>query len=148
VVIDRQKAISRIIFTGLALKVVLNLIMIPLWGYMGSAVGVIISECLVFALFYWNLRRELDHPIRLFRFFAFPVLAMGALYAVALVLQNALVSGRVFAHQFLSSLGYAVIIALVVTVLYLALVRVTGTIDRAGLQQLNSLLQVETDDND
>ena len=59
-----------------------------------------------------------------------------------------LVSGKVFTHQFLSSLEYAAIIALAVAVLYAALVWLTRTIDRAGLQQLNSLLQVETDDNE
>ncbi len=148
VVIDRQKAVSRIIFTSLALKVALNLVMIPLWGYMGAAIGAVLSESIMFSMYYRSLRRELDHPIRLFRFFALPVLSLGALYAVALVMQKVLVSGKVFTHQFLSSLEYAAIIALVVVVLYVALVWLTRTIDRAGLQQLNSLLQVNTDDND
>lgn len=148
VVIDRQKAISRIIFIGLLLRIVINLVLISLWGYMGAAIGVVLSESVVFAMFYWSLRRELGHSIRLVRFFALPLLSLGALYAVALGLEKVLVSGKVFTHQFLSSLEYAAIIALAVVVLYAALVWLTRTIDRAGLQQLNSLLQVETDDNE
>lgn len=148
VVIDRQKAITRIIFYGLILRIVINLVLISLWGYMGAAIGVVLSESVVFAMFYWSLRRELSHPIRLVRFFAWPLLSLGALYAVSLVLQKVLVTGKEFTHQFLSSLGYAAIIALAVVALYAALVWLTRTIDRAGLQQLNSLLQVETDDKE
>ncbi len=148
VVIDRQKVITRIIFIGLLLRVAINLVFIALWGYMGAAAGVVVSECLVFGLYYHNLRRELDHPIRLLRLFAYPLLSLGVLYAVALGLQKWLVSGKVFTHQFLGSLGYAMVIAVAVIAVYAILVLLTRMIDRQGLQQLNSLLQVETDEQD
>ncbi len=122
--------------------------LIPLWGYEGSGICLVVSEVVMFTLYYLGLRRELGHRIDLVRFFAFPALALGAMYAVSLVLQKALVSGKVFAHEFLGSLGYAAVITLVVLVLYVCMAWVSRAIDRNGLQRLNSLLQVDEEATD
>jgi O-antigen/teichoic acid export membrane protein len=139
IVINKQKAISVIVLLGLPLKAVLGIALISLWGYTGAALGVLLSEGVIFALLYWKLSRELGHAVNFFGFAAAPLLILGTLYGVVFVLHNALVVGK---DTFMASFQYAFIIAVVLTILYLGLAFVSKALSRKGLQELNELLTV------
>lgn len=139
IVINKQKTITLVVIIGLVVKVVLDLVTIPLWGYTGAAVTMVVSEFVVFAMLYRTLSRELGHRINLARFAGAPLLCLGSLYATAFLLQVALVRGN---DTFMSSLQYAFMTAVILTILYLALALGTRMLSRKGLDKLNDLLTV------
>lgn len=139
IVIDKQRTISAVVLFGLPVKAVLGVIAISLWGYTGAAASVLVSEAVVFGLLYWRLSRELDYRINFVRFAWIPALMLGTLYAVALVLHNALAVGK---DTFAASAQAAFIITAALTILYIALALATRALSRKGLQELNELLTV------
>ncbi len=143
IAIDKQRVITKIILAGLALKVVLEFITIPLLGYLGAAITVLVSECAIFTLLYLQLSRELKHQVNLVDFAILPVAVLGACYGVSYLLYRVLVGGKVFTHEVLGTLGYVIIIAVAVLALYVAIVFLTRMISRKGLNELNELLKVD-----
>jgi O-antigen/teichoic acid export membrane protein len=139
VVINKQKVITVVVIIGVALKAVLDILTILLWGYMGAAVTVLVTEFIVFAMLFRSLSRELGYKVNMVQFAGSPLFSLGVLYAVAILLQNVLATGQ---DTFMSSLLYALIIALVLTILYIVLVLITRMVTRKGLQELNELLTV------
>lgn len=140
VVLDKQKVMTGVIAAGIGIKVALDLVAIPLWGYTGAAVVVVASEAAVFALLAWKLSRELRHRPRVARFAGAPTAALAALYAVSLALTWLLVRGETGLGR---SALHAVIISAAVAVIYLALAFLSGMLKKSRLQELNDLLTVE-----
>ncbi len=143
IAIDRQKVITKIIIAGLALKVLLEFVTIPLLGYLGAAITVLASECAIFTMLYLQLSRELKHRVKMLEFAFMPVLMIGVCYGLSYLLYKFLVSGKVFTHEVLGTLEYVIVIAIVVLVLYGVMVFLTKMISRRGLNELNELLKVE-----
>ncbi|MDY6794793.1 MAG: flippase [Actinomycetota bacterium] len=139
IVINKQKAITVVVLIGLAIKAVLDVVTIPLMGYMGAALTVAVSEFAVFIMLFRLLSRELGHRVNLVRSAGAPLLSLSVLYGVAFLLHYMLASGK---DTFMSSLQYALIIAAALTILYIILVLVTKMLSRTGLQELNELLTV------
>ena len=144
VAINKQKKITTVILISLVAKAALNVALIPLLGFNGSAVAMLVSEFIVFIALYTLLSRELGHNVRFFRFALVPIGTLAGLYAITFFLEKVLVGDRVFAkHAFLSSLEYALIIAVVVICIYAVVTFASGVLSRARLGELNDLLKVE-----
>lgn len=83
--IDRQRVFACIALSGLVINVGLNLVLIPVWGYLGASWSVVVTEILLVAIGWTVLRRQLAAlPVwRLSWRILTAGLAMGAfLYAV------------------------------------------------------------------
>jgi O-antigen/teichoic acid export membrane protein len=139
IVINKQKTISIVVLFGLPLKAALGIVTISIWGYMGAAASVLLSECVVFGLLYWKLSRDLEHRINFLRFAGVPALMLGTLYAIAFVLNSALAVGK---DTFTSALQASFITAAALTIVYIVLAIATRALSRKGLQELNELLTV------
>ena len=55
----REKYLTRSVMVGAGVNVVLNAVMIPLWGAMGAGIASVIAECAVTAAQFYVVRREL-----------------------------------------------------------------------------------------
>jgi len=82
--INRQLDFTRLAFFTLAVNVVLNLLLIPPFGYLGAAAASTITEAALFAGGWWLLRRHLV-PLSIFGSIA-RVLASAAVMGVAVYL--------------------------------------------------------------
>jgi O-antigen/teichoic acid export membrane protein len=140
VVINRQKLITIIVIIGLVIKVVFNLVAIPIWGYMGTATVVVISEFITFAMLFVVLSRVLKYRANLMRFAGAPMFLLGILYAVALILHKVLAVGK---DTVAASAQAAIIEAAIIIAIYLVLGFATGMFKKSRLQELNELLNVE-----
>jgi len=140
IVLNKQKMITWVVIAGLGLKVAMDLITIPLWGYMGAAITVCISEFVVLVVLFRILARELRHHVNVARFAGVPLLCLGGLYAVAFVLQWVFVAGKDTTAE---AAVAALIVAAILTILYIVMVLVARLITRKGLHELNDLLTVE-----
>ena len=56
--IDKQKVVMYVGLVGLIINFLLNLLLIPQYGYKGAALTTLISECLVFTIFFFYLYRS------------------------------------------------------------------------------------------
>jgi len=84
--INRQVDFTRLALFTLAVNVVLNLALIPPYGYLGSAAASTITEVALFAGGWWLLRR---HRLPLFVFGSIaPVLASAAIMGIAVFLMR------------------------------------------------------------
>ncbi len=140
VVIGKQKLLTGVILAGLAIKVTLDLIAISIWGYTGAAVVMVISEFLVFAMICVTLARELKHRVNIPGFAGTQAVAAAVLYTVALVLNALLVRGK---DTLASSAVSALILAAILTVIYLAFAFASGMLKKSRLKELNDWLTVE-----
>lgn len=59
-IVERQKAVAAVGFANMVLNVVLNLIVIPRFGFTGAAVTTLITELLGLTLMFWLLRRNIS----------------------------------------------------------------------------------------
>lgn len=139
VVINRQKMITVVVAIGLGAKAVLNLLTIPFLGYIGAAITALVSEFLVFMLLYRSLSRELGHRVNLVRFAGAPLFTLGAMYGMAFGLHEILAVGK---DSFMSSLQFAFIISVALTILFVVMALATRMLNRKELQELNELLTV------
>ncbi len=140
VVINRQKLITVIVIIGLVVKVVFNLVAIPIWGYMGTATVVVISEFITFAMIFVVLCRVLKYRTNVIKIAGAPLLILGVLYAVALVLHRVIAVGK---DTVAASTQAACIEAAILVAVYLVLAFAAGMFKKSKLQELNELLKVE-----
>ncbi len=143
VVADKQAALAKVVGLGLVFKIALGTLLISLWSYNGAAITNLVSETLAFLIIYYILSRAMSHRISPFKFAGVPALILALLYGEAFVLHELLVSGKTFKHQALDTIPYAILISVIVVITYAALVFVTRSITRRGLNELNDLLKVE-----
>ncbi|MEE4311971.1 MAG: flippase [candidate division KSB1 bacterium] len=78
---NRQRMIMIFGFLGLGIKIVLNLIMIPLYSFNGSAVATVLSEFVIFAGIVIYLKRE-SISMPLFNMVFKPVVASAIIYVM------------------------------------------------------------------
>jgi len=143
VVLDKQKKATVVVAIGIAIKLALLLISIPIWGYNGAVVTMLVSEIISFFLYYGALSPELKHRIHWLKTFVVPLVCLGVLYAVSFVLQWVFIHGNAAADKFLGSLAYAVITTAVVVAVYATMVYATKVISRKDLRELNALMKVD-----
>ena len=143
IVLDKQKKAILVVSIGIVVKLALLLISIPIWGYNGAAVTLLVSEIISFFLYYKALSPELNHRIHWLKTFVVPLACLGVLYGVAFVLQWVFIHGNAAADKFLGSLAYAVITTAVVVVAYAAIVYAGKFISRKDLRELNALMKVD-----
>lgn len=139
IVIDRQRSVTKIVVLSLAVKGGLDFLTIPLWGYTGAAVTVLVSECVVFCLLAWTLSRELGHRLHLLRFAASPLLTLGSLYGAGFFLYHAFSGWK---ETFLASLECSFLISVILVAIYLGLGTATKAFSRRRMRELNDLLTV------
>ncbi len=138
IVINRQKKIVQVVAIGVAAKVAMNAIVISVWGYRGAAITVAVTEALAFFLIYYWLSRYMGHRFSFLKFAGAPAVSLVALCAVAFTLEKLLTSNAV-----LASIGYAMLISVIIVLIYAVLAFSTRTLRRSGLNELNELLKVE-----
>jgi len=122
--IDKQKIMMYIGLIGLIFKILLNLWMLPKWGYNGAAVATVIGEALLFGLgtFYLFI-----HHLKI------PVIRLGA----KPVLIAAILSiGFYFGTAFVALIPLGVILALV----YLGLLLLLRVFDSVEMSELKTNL--------
>ncbi|MBN2168149.1 MAG: flippase [Actinobacteria bacterium] len=141
VVIDKQKKMTGIVMAGIGIKLTMDIIAIPLWGYTGAAVVALISECIVFFILYRTLSGELNGSS--LKFMLKPLVSSVILYAVVLIMDFLLISNKAAAARTGGAVVYAMIISAAAGALYLAIVLLTGQLNRKGLNELNELLKVK-----
>jgi O-antigen/teichoic acid export membrane protein len=142
IVINRQKKISALVLLGIIIKGALDFVAIPLWGYTGAAVVVLVSEVLVVAVIYYVLSREIGYRIKLLRLFAVPAIILVILYATTFFLYTVPFGEKALTDVFSGSLQYALIIAVIVSILFIVLAYATRLFSRKDLNELNDLLTV------
>ena len=143
IVLNKQQRVVQVVGVGLVLRAILDIILISTWGYKGAAVTMLVSEILAFAIIYFLLSRITAHRFKMFRFIGVPAVFLGVLYAVALLLQKLLISGKTFKHAAIGTMPYALLICANIVVKYGALALSTGALSRRGLNELNELLKVK-----
>jgi O-antigen/teichoic acid export membrane protein len=143
IVLNKQQRVVQVVGVGLVLRAILDIILISTWGFKGAAVTMLVSEILAFAIIYFLLSRIMEHRFKMFRFIVVPAAFLGVLYAVALLLQKLLITGKTFKHAAIGTLPYALLICAIIVVIYGALALSTGALSRSGLNELNELLKVK-----
>jgi len=140
IAIDKQKIITKVVIAGLAIKTIMDLAAIFIWGYMGAAVVVIISEFIVFAILCSAFSREIKYKLNIMSFAGIPFLSLSVLYPVSILLQRFLVVGK---DTLSGSIFVAVIASAILLAIYLAIAFTTGMFSKDKLNRLNQLLKVE-----
>ena len=143
IAVDKQKKATLVVLLGIIFKLILLPIAIPLWGYTGAAVTLVITEIANFFLYYRVLSPELKHRIRWLHTFGAPVACLGITYTIAFVLQWVFIHGNASAERFLASLLYAVITTAAVLVVFAGLLFITKIGNRKDLSELNEMLKVD-----
>ena len=142
IAVDKQKKATIVVLIGIVVKLIILPVAIPIWGYTGAAVTLVITEITTFFLYYRALSPELNHRIRWLHTFGAPVACLGMTYAVAFVLQWVFIHGNATAERFSGSLLYAIITTAAVIVVFAVLVFMTKIVSRKNLRELNELLKV------
>lgn len=140
IVVNKQKKVTWVILAGLVIKFALDLAVIPFWGFTGAAAAVLAGEAAVFLLLLSSLSRELRYRVRISRLGALPASLAALTYAVALFLHRLLVQGR---DSISSSAVWALNLALVLVIIYLACGFLCGLFGKERLDTLNGLLSTE-----
>ncbi len=143
VTVNAQKTLTVLVVVGIAVKIVANLVLIPIWGFKGSAVAMLLSEAIMFGMTYAALSRRLEHRIKVLEFAGIPVLLAGALYAGVALLGRSLITGSGPVPGFLGALGQGVLFSIAVLAFYIVFVILTRLVSRRGLQELNDLLETK-----
>lgn len=138
IVINMQKRIVQVVAAGVVAKITINLVTISTMGYRGAAVTVLVTEVLAFLIMYYLLSRYMDHRGFFLRFAAVPAALLLVLYGAAFALQKAFMSSELTA-----SAGYAILISVIIVLIYAALVFLTRSVTRGGLNELNEMLKVD-----
>jgi len=140
IVINKQKRVTWVILAGLVMKFTLDLAIIPFWGFTGAAVAVLAGEMAVFLLLFFSLTRELRHRVDIPRLGAVPASLAALAYAAALFLHRLLVQGK---DTLSSSAVWALNLALILFIIYLACAFLCGLFGKDRLQALNRLLTTD-----
>jgi O-antigen/teichoic acid export membrane protein len=85
--IDKEKAFAVATGLGLVFNVVLNLLLIPFFSFIGSAIAVLLTEILFLALYYINFRKK-GYSLNVKNIGIVPLIAGSTVVAVLLVLKN------------------------------------------------------------
>ncbi len=142
VTINAQRALTWLVLAGIAVKIAANLILIPLWGFKGAAVAMLVSEMVMFGMTYVALTRRLQYRIKFVQFAGVPVLLAGLLYAGVALGGRALITGSGAVPSFLSAVVAAVAWSAAVLAVYIVGVILTRLVSKRGLQELNDLLEL------
>ncbi|MBN1289474.1 MAG: polysaccharide biosynthesis protein [Actinobacteria bacterium] len=143
IVLDKQKKMTAIVVAGIGIKLAMNIIAIPLWGYTGAAVVMLISECAVFGILFRVLSKELDYAEASLKFTIKPFVSLALMYTVVFLMEFWLIRGNSAAMKAGGALVYGLIIAAVAGIIYIVSILLTGQLSRKGLNELNDLLKVE-----
>jgi O-antigen/teichoic acid export membrane protein len=72
--INKQDQLLKIIILYLILNIALNLIIIPIYGYIGAAIVTVVTEIVSFTLYYYYLSKFIC-KIQIYKYFSKPVIA-------------------------------------------------------------------------
>lgn len=109
--INRQHETIRISFICMLLNIVLNLIFIPLYGYIGAAVVTVITELSLF-LFYYHLISTYLCKIKLQRVLLKPIIASLFMALSIIILKTTFVGGNLFIVAIIATIIYFVVLIL------------------------------------
>lgn len=142
VVIDKQRKMTVIVVSGIAVKLIMNIIAIPLWGYLGAASVMIISDLIVFFILFKVLSRELHYKVSPLKLAAKPAISVAVMYPFVLILQYLLVQNSSFAGTTWGSIIFALITSVAALAVYAVIVFLTKQLDKKDLDRVNQLLEV------
>lgn len=108
---DRQRFVTTSFLGAVGFNLVANLLIIPVWSYVGAAVVTILSEVVLLGFFLWAVGRQ-GVRVRLAHLSWRPVVAAAAMAPVVWALQTSLVAavalgGAVYVGAFLALGGFS-----------------------------------------
>ena len=136
VALNRQRALTGVILRGLVLKGGLNLVLVPLFGYMGAAAAVPLSEAAIFFVASTALAREAGFRPAWKGMMARPLTAGLVAYAAAAAFLAFLRPGE----GFVPALRWALVSAAGTAVAYAMASVTVGTWRKEELRRLNRAL--------
>lgn len=143
IVVDKQRKMTAIVVTGIAVKLIMNIIAIPIWGYIGAASVMILSDLIVFSILFNTLRKEFHHKVSLLKFASKPAISIAVMYPLVLILQYLLVRNSSYADSVWGSIVFALITGVVALIVYAVVILLTKQLNKKDLDRVNRLLEVE-----
>ncbi len=141
VTINSQRLLTTVVLRGVVVKVLLNLALVPLLGFKGTAIAMLISEIVLFLMLYFSLSRKLGYRIRPVRFGGVPAVTALGLYAALYLSARNLMTGAGTVPGLLQALAAGAVISAAVLLIYSCVILATRQISRSGLHKFNELLE-------